>query len=60
MLNQILFLGEVEKDSFTALTGKGEHTRFLPLKSICHNSRELDEGFYNSGSNVGVSDKIKV
>ena len=47
-------LGEVEKDSFIALPGKGEHTGLLPRKTMCPNPRGSDEGFYNKGSKVGL------
>ena len=45
-------MGEVEKYSFIALPGKGEHTRLLPQKTMCPNPRGSDEGFYNSGSKM--------
>ena len=45
-------LGEVEKDSFIALPGKGRHGGFCFVK-LCLTSKELDEGFYNNGSKVG-------
>ena len=53
-------LGKGEKNSFTVLLEKERNTGLLLQKTMCLNSRELDEGFHNSGSNVGVSDKIKV
>ena len=53
-------LGEVEKDSFIALPGKGGHRGFLPRKTMCLNRRGFDEGVYNNGSRVGVSDRIIV
>ena len=55
-----IVLGEEEKNSFIVLLEKGRNTGLLPQKTTCLNSRELDEGFYNSGSKMGVSDKIKV
>ena len=52
-------LGEVEKDSFIALPGKGGHSRLLPQKTMCPNPREFDEGFYNSGSRVGSLTRLR-
>ena len=46
-------LGEVEKDSFIALPGKGEHTGLLSRKTMCPDPRGFDGGFYNGGSKVG-------
>ena len=43
-------LGEVEKDSFITLPGKGG---LLPGKTMCPNLGGFDEGFYNNGSKVG-------
>ena len=46
-------LGEVEKDSFITLPGKGGCSRLLTWKTMCPNPRGFDEVFYNSGSRVG-------
>ena len=53
-------LGQVEKDSFIALPGKGGHRGFLLRKIMCLNPRGFDEGVYNNDSRVGVSDRIMV
>ena len=34
-------LGEIEKDSFIALSGKAEHTRLLPQKTMCPNPERI-------------------
>ena len=47
-------LGEVEKNSFIALPGKGGHSRLLPQNTVCPNLGGLDEEFYSSGSRVGL------
>ena len=45
-------LGEVEKNSFIALSGKGGHSRLLPSKTMCSNPGEFDKEFYGNGSRV--------
>ena len=45
--------GEAGKDSFIALPGDGRHTLGFCLENLCLKSRELNDGFYNSRSNVG-------
>ena len=47
-------LGKVEKNSFIALLGKGEHSRLLPLKTMCTNQGGFAEEFYGNGSRVGL------
>ena len=47
-------LGEVEKNSFIALPGKGGHSRLLPSKTMCPNPGEFGEEFYGNGSRVGL------
>ena len=47
-------LGEVEKDSFIALPGKGGHSELLPLKTVCPNPGGFDEEFYSNSSRVGL------
>ena len=47
-------LGEVEMNSFIALPGKGGHSGLLPLKTGCPHPGGFDEGFYSSGSRVGL------
>ena len=46
-------LGEVEKNSFIALPGKGGHSRLVPLKIVCLNPGGFDE-FYSNSSRVGL------
>ena len=46
-------LGEVEKDSFITLLGKGGYSGLLPSKTMCPNQGGFDEGFYNNGSKMG-------
>ena len=45
-------LGEIEKNSFIALPGKGGHSGLLPQKTICPNPRGFDEEFYSNSSRV--------
>ena len=47
-------LGEVEKESFIALPGKGGHSRLLPQKTLCPNPGGSDEEFYSNISRVGL------
>ena len=47
-------LGEVEKNSFITLPGKGGHSGLLPSKTMCPNSGGFDEEFYSNGSRVGL------
>ena len=47
-------LGEVEKNSFIVLPGKGEHSRSLTLKTMCPNPGGFDGEFYSNGSRVGL------
>ena len=53
--NQILqtVLGEVAKDSFSALPDKDRHTRFLPQKLCVPLPENLILAFCNSGSKAG-------
>ena len=41
-------LGKVEKNSFTALPGKGGHSGFLFSKTVCPNLGGFGEEFYTS------------
>ena len=50
------WLSDLER---VTLPGKGRHTRLLPWKTMCLNSRELGEGFYNSGSKVGFLTRLE-
>ena len=43
-------LGEVEKNSFTALPDKEEHSGFLSSKTVCPNLGGFGEEFYSNGS----------
>ena len=47
-------LGEVEKNSFIALPGKGGHSRLLSSKTMCPHLGGLDEEFYSNSSRVEV------
>ena len=46
-------LGEVEKESFIALPGKGGHAGFCLEKLCVSPARGFDEGLYGSGSKGG-------
>ena len=47
-------LGEVEKNSFIALPGKGGHSGLLSRKTVCPNLGGLGEEFYSNSSRVGL------
>ena len=47
-------LGEVEKNSFVALPGRGGHSRLLPSKTMCPNLGGFIEKFYSSSLRVGL------
>ena len=57
-------MGEVEKNSFIALPGKGGHKGLMPSKTVCPNpgcgGGALGEEFYSSGSRVGLLIMIRV
>ena len=53
-------LGEVEKNSFIALPGKGGHSGLVPSKTVCLNPRGFGEEFYSSGSRVGLLIRVRV
>ena len=53
-------LGDVEKDSFIALPGKGGQNGLLHWKATCPNQGGFDEEFYSNSSRVEVADKIRV
>ena len=46
-------MGEVEKDSFIPLLGKGGHSGLVPSKTMCPNPGGFDEG-----SKVGFLAKL--
>ena len=51
-------LGEVEKNSFTALPGKEEHSGFLSSKTVCPNLGGFDEfSRWDSRFKGGIADK---
>ena len=45
-------LGEVEKDSFIGLPGKGRHRRLLLSKTMCSNLGGFGKEFYSNHSRV--------
>ena len=47
-------LGEVQKNSFIALPGKGGHSGLLHSEGMCPNPGEFGEEFYGKGSRVGL------
>ena len=53
-------LGEVEKNSFIALPGKGGNSRLMPLKIACPNPGGFGENFYSNGSRAGLLIRIRV
>ena len=53
-------LGEIEKNSFIALPGKGGRSRLAPLKTVCPNSGGFGEELYSHGSRVGLLVRIRV
>ena len=53
-------LGEVEKNSFIALPGKGGHSGLMPLKTMCPNPGGFGEEFDSSGSRAGLLIRIRV
>ena len=53
-------LGEVEKNNFIALPGKGGCSGLVPLKTVCPNPGGFGEEFYSDGSRVGLLISIRV
>ena len=53
-------LGEVEKNSFIVLPGKGGHSRLMPLKTVCPNPGGFGVEFYRSSSRVELLIRIRV
>ena len=53
-------MGEVEKQSFIALPGKGGHTGFVPSQVVYPSLGGVGEEFYSDGSRVGLLIRIRV
>ena len=53
-------LGDVDKNSFIALPGKGGHRELMPLRTVCPNPRGFGEEFYRNGSRVELLIRIRV
>ena len=53
-------LGEVEKNGFIALPGKGGHSGFMPLKTVCPSPGGFGEEFCSNGSRAGLLIRIRV
>ena len=53
-------MGEVEKNSFIALPGRGGHSGLMPLKTVYPNLGGYGEEFYSNGSRVGLLIRIRV
>ena len=51
-------LGEVGKNSFIVLPGKGGH--LMPLKTVCPNPGGFGEEFYSSGSRAACAQGLHV
>ena len=52
-------LGEVEKDSFIALLGKGRRSGLLPSKTVCPNPGGFVEEFYSSSSRAELLIRLR-
>ena len=53
-------LGEIEKNSFIALPGKGGYSGLILLITVCPNLGEFGEEFYNNGSRAELLIRIRV
>ena len=53
-------LGEVEKNNFIALPGKRQHSRLVPIKTVCPNLEGFGEEFYSIGARMGLLIRIRV
>ena len=53
-------LGEVEKNRFIALPGKGGHSGLLLSKNMCPDPGGFGEEFYSNSSEGGIADEIRV
>ena len=52
-------LGEVEEDSFLIYQAKGDTAGFCLERVMCLNPREVNQGFYNCGSEVGSLTRLR-
>ena len=52
-------LGEVEKNSFIVLPGKGGHSGLLPSKTMCPKPGRFDEEFYSNSSRAGLLTRLR-
>ena len=52
-------MGEVEKNSFIALPGKGGHSKLMPTKPVCPTQEDLVRRFMATVQG-GTDDKIRV
>ena len=52
-------MGEVEKNSFIVLPGKGGHSGFLLRKTPCPNPGGFDEEFYSNSSSMGLLTRLE-
>ena len=48
------FLGDIKKNSFIALPGKGQHSGLMLLTNFVSPLGRIGEEFYNNGSRVGL------
>lgn len=52
--------GEVKKNGFISLPGKGGHSRPMPSKTVFPNPGGSGEEFYSNGSRAGLSMRIRM
>ena len=52
-------LGQVERDRFTGLSGKGGHSGLLPSKTMCPNWEGFDEEFHSNRSRAGLLTRLR-
>ena len=53
-------MGEVEKNNFIVLLGKGGHSMLVPLKTVCPNPEGFSEEFYRNDSRQYLLIKVRV
>ena len=53
-------MGEVEKNNFIVLLGKGGHSMLVPLKTVCLNPEGFSEEFYRNDSRQYLLIKVRV